>query len=53
MDEPPQEGGRKKAHCRAILEGVHLNFLFLLEIRIMATDVTWGSPVWTFVFNDA
>ena len=34
------------------LEGVQLNFLFFQEIRVIATSVTWGSPVRTFVFND-
>lgn len=52
MGEPPTKGWQK-AHCGAVLEGVRLNFLFLLEIRIIATHVTWDSPIRTFVFNNA
>lgn len=39
-------------HCGPFLEGVQLNFLFFQEIRVTATNVTWGSPVRRFVFND-
>lgn len=52
MDEPPTKGWQQ-AHCEAILEGVQLNFLSSLEIRIIATNVTWGSPIRAFAFHNA